>query len=786
MARYTLSNADRDLPSPDLSIAPSRRESENTSLRRRGLVTPLILVGLVAGAASTMSVHTAFVGAALAQHDGSGAGSGGSGSGGTGSGGSGGGSTDPGHGGGGTGTGGTGTGSGGDGTGGGGTGSGGPRPPTTGGEGQPTTPGGGRPPSTGGGGGGGGGARPPTVDRPGDGGGGGAPGGGPTGGGGGGGIGPGTGGGAGPGLGGGNPGGGGLVKPPSDRGRVGGNRAGGGLEGKKRTRTDGDSSWSRWWEFNDDRFLGELARVIESTTGDAGFVKGAGRRDEAERAAVVTPAETRVHILPVLEKNLTDQDSAVVKESALALARLSPPSDASRIASLLIGRLNHPDVSVQSALIVSLGLLGAKEATQTLVSIVQDASHGRSTLRSHGTIREELRATAAFALGELGAPEAIQVLQRAILDDGRKMPALGAAAVLALSRFGGMPDDPTPFLHARLDQGKLAVDVAAEVPIALANLGAVQSIPRILQEYLDRHAHDRVEESCAIALGRLAMGHDEEVIDALRDKVLDGTNERARHFALIALGEIGARSLNSRDARSIAAVKPIVEFLLGEIRDSRHKSHQAFAALAAGILARNGDPADSRRGEIVEGLKAKLEAESNPNEQAAYVLALGLVGIPEGEDLVQGLLASTEQLDLAGYCALSLGLMGSRSSVEILAAKVLDDRDPALRVRVATALGLLGDDSTAAALVEALRNARTLNGLGSLSRALGIVGDRDAASALVTLVADPRATTLARVHACGALGRIAEADGRARKARLSATGNDMVRAPAFDVLAALD
>src|SRR5690606_24064337 len=149
-------------------------------------------------------------------------------------------------------------------------------------------------------------------------------------------------------------------------------------------------------------------------------------------------------------------------------------------------------------------------------------------------------------------------------------------AILALSQFTVRTDEIVTFLADLLDEGSLDPTSAAQVPIALGRLGepARKTLPQLLRLGAGRRTHVRIAESCVLAIGRLATFEDAEAWTFLTETVQWGTNEQARHFALVALAEIAARAAADGAEGRRERFGETVAFLRQEFERPKSKPHQ--------------------------------------------------------------------------------------------------------------------------------------------------------------------------------------------------------------------
>jgi HEAT repeat protein len=562
---------------------------------------------------------------------------------------------------------------------------------------------------------------------------------------------------------------GGGPPPGGSPGRDPSARTGSGLQKRKNAGVEGFDTWQYWWEYNKDRFLDVRERLASgaTTTDGGGYLLGNGLKSRAVISTRPSAAVIEQRIVPLLVSVLDESERDLVDSAVLALGRIVPRNSAASCIDEITSVLNSPDASVRQSAILSLGVLGSRDAVPTLVEILGDTEIGRKTLGLNGKIQEIERSFAAFAIGYIGAPDTIPVLVDGFERAESSQRSLRGSLLIALGLFTEGHQEIAQQLMTWLGDSRLEEDVAAQIPIALGRLGVTSAIPTLLKVVTSRKTRSRVEESAILALGALATVSDEEVIAALRDKIEDGENSQARHFAIIALADIAQRSLGADFEAASAPVAEIRHVLFRQLVKARRATHEPWAALALAIAGRGYPSGSKERSEIAWKIQEQFEVESIPSQRGAFAIALGILDATSAGSTIQDALLDSHDVVFRGFCAVALGMLRHAPARPVLRDLVKLDRDPRFRLQVATALGLMGDVEATALLVESFRTARTLNVIASLARAIGLIGDGRAVQPLEQLVADSGATPLARGFGCVALGLLAEKTNLPWNARIS-------------------
>ena len=557
------------------------------------------------------------------------------------------------------------------------------------------------------------------------------------------------------------PGGGTVGGPGGAQGPGRGGRGTTGARGRK-PRGEGFEQWQFWWEHNKDRFLQLRSRLgsAAAASGGNGFLVGSGRREVADSSSRPTAEQIEKMILPVLESVLNDPDPDLVDSAVLAMARMIRKDDPSarRVLDRIHDVLQNSNPSVKQAGVLSMGVLGCPEAIPTLIDVMNDSPAGRQALKSNGSIQIMQRAFAAYSLGMIGEPETLDALFPVIASGSKNDFDLTSAAVLALGLFQVGQEQIVPFLTTRLDDRKLHRTVRAQIPISLGRMGdaALPALPSLVRELRSKRSDNNVRESCVIALGRLAHLSDREVYDVLCGIVLDGSFAQERHYALIALAQIGGRAAAQDASLDQDMLAKLQGFLLTQLNRPKKQGHEPWAALSLAVLGKQYEPGSIARVQVSAKLLEAFQETSNSSYKAGMAIAMGLLNVRSAAPAIYAELVDTNDPALQGYLAEAIGMLQYREASATLRSLLVDQRDPRRRLQVATALGLMGDKEASKLLTDALESAKTLGVISSLARALGLIGDRDSVDALLTKVADMRASGLARGFACVAVGLIGE------------------------------
>lgn len=350
---------------------------------------------------------------------------------------------------------------------------------------------------------------------------------------------------------------------------------------------------------------------------------------------------------------------------------------------------------------------------------------------------DEVRASAAIALGKVGRPEARLELIEALRDDSSA--TVRDACLVGLGLLGD-PADVDPLVERLFDE-EGSVQTRSFAAFSLGLLGGAEAaaeLERFLLEGVPRQRRERRKElellaSTAVALG-LCGG------DSARDLlrlvlVSDAYPDDLRPYVMLSigrLGDAGARTVLVRelisseraDFRRAAAVALgklgagddplVVDALLGAVHHDDDPVTRHFAGLALGEI-------DSL--ELRDALRELLR-NGDVRCRPFAALALGRLQDKGSAPLLRKALSGARESSERGALSLALALVGDRESVEVIRSQVRPFVDPWLQGYSALALGILDDLACRDRLWERLEDTKDIDLQTNLSLALGMLGDR--------------------------------------------------------------
>jgi len=577
---------------------------------------------------------------------------------------------------------------------------------------------------------------------------------------------------------GGSPSGGGGGSGPSTGGGGGGGPSTGSGRPKGAGKGAGYEDWTFWWNYNKDEIL-QLKSAVKKmqrgpSSGNTGGMFGKKKSDSSIKSA--TDESIQKNIVPLLRTLLEEKDVSFHIQSAaeLGLAKIGDDSILETLKKMATNDNKTYHREVQETAGLALGLLqkDTPEVRQFLIDLVKDSKRDESFLRPFS----------AISLGLLGDKnDKDRQTFTSMIDVISHKEVKGDIKPACLTAIGLLKNDSAVSeLYTIVTTGKTSTKGAEELDendksYAIAALGkigrpgidkpgqqtaVVEELFKILDPKSKQKHSMNERRSAAIALGQIGPQCEEKdqkkVLEVLQKIAEDALDAQEKHFAIMALGRMGATAGLPDKTRNetIAALKQMLEKEKGLT--------PPFAALALGLIGRQfaeeGKPAPEE--EIRAPIRKKFEETGEAKAKGAYAVASGLVHDPLAVDKLKDVL-NDKHADkrVRGYCALGLGMIGAADAVEAIKTALKDEADRDLRVQTAMAAGLLGDASVITDVVKILEDKDASNyELGSAALALGQIGDERAIDALVNIAKDSekKYPDLTRALAAVALGQIGD------------------------------
>jgi len=560
---------------------------------------------------------------------------------------------------------------------------------------------------------------------------------------------------------------GGVPSAPTAGGGAGMRPTTGGLGGGRRG-GEGFERWEFWWEHNKDPFLNLKARLGagQVTSGTGGFLTGRAKQNEAVSSNRPTAADVKNLLVPAFVEALKETHPDIVDSAALAIGRTTRAEDGAEALQALTAALGHSERTAREAATLAMGVLGTSGAIETLRGLLNDTQDARRATNHPQGVEDQVRAFAAASLGLIGDAKAIDELKKAVTDPNLSSKlGIKAMSILALGMMNDRHSEVVQFLLQLMEDRSLNNIVRAQAPIALGRLnrqtdsGSVEARQmlglKIVPLFDDDKTDNDLRRSLAICIGMLATVEDAKAIESLLNYVAKGNDEQTRHFAIMALAEIGERDADS--ARHADVHDKLREFFLRELTQPKKITHQPYGALGLGVYCRNKSFSSDVKNAAATKLQEAFNTTSNPSYQGAMAIALGLLDYKAAADDLWARFEDSNDQPLKGYIAVSLGLMRVNKNSETLRALISKKGlEQKFRLQIARSLGLMSDVQAVQTLIDYLQNAETIAESSSAAQALGLIGNRDSIGPLLTILKNKSKQPLQRGFAAVALGIIAE------------------------------
>ncbi len=563
------------------------------------------------------------------------------------------------------------------------------------------------------------------------------------------------------------------------------------------------TNWAFWWEFNKDGYINLKAAVHGGSvkTGEPGFFIGDGRRYQAGESYRPTAKVIREQVVPALIAALQrETNNDIVTGCMIALAKIGeqlPEGGQSQFEPLFRRFLPDSNQEISETAALALGILANDSSAPVLLDLLRDNQAGRDAV-GRLQVNARRRSFAAYGLGLIGFKTANETTSREIvaalsevLESSQSSTrdlevacviGIGLVKIDTIGTPRAVDDAPVPAQASRLAQIDYLRDyfrdknnqhlVRAHCPSALVKL--VGSLPKELQGELKeqlsgdllecigkrtaKNFENVIQQSAVLALGQLGDCDNDAVDVDIREALASVghvANQQVRHFAKIALGQVGGRPGDNGDStegrRKISAE-------LSRGLASRNAGAR-WSAIGIGVMGRS--LASSTEAwlpdELSIALRSELKQAKSPEDVGAFAVALGILGDEKSSSILLDKLDRLSAEVPRGYAALALGLINHRGAIGPIKKVVLESKyRPELLKQAAIALGLLGDKKTVIDLIEMLGSAKSLAAQASISSALGFIGDRRSIAPLIEMLENDSLTGSARGFAAVALGIVGD------------------------------
>jgi HEAT repeat protein len=542
-----------------------------------------------------------------------------------------------------------------------------------------------------------------------------------------------------------------------------------------------------WWE-HEKALLRDMHETMRERWRKTLWGEGVHGRTPPGPILPASDAVVRTLALPPLREVLAAErgtESADVQSAAaLALGRCGDAAAIPRLVAIASGAGGPFDATVAQSSVLALGLLGrdtpeVREFLLSLVALPRGVGLSRPFAAvSLGLLCRDRDADGSVARRLFDAADKTNdaemkgacLLGIGLLEDPRNAPAL-----LALART-----DDEPAAERQLEDRHVSHAIAALGRLGRAGTGrpgedtaVLDFLVRLLTRRRGRDdASMNTLRSAAIALGRIgARTPDADLqrraLDALRSVASSTEDRQQRHFALAAIGALGAGPQTEFGVRA-ACVESLRRALSQRHAQAAQYAASGLALIGRSYRARGVQPDDAL---LAGPIRNAFRDARSFEDRAGFAVASGLLcdrlAIPA---LRAALEDPSAPADLRGSCALALGMIGPESGALAAVRRALTVEDGRkLKIRCATAAALLADGRVVPDLLALLADGnQSQYVLGSAASALGVLGDERAIHPLAQIARDRTGRPdVMRALAVVALGLIADRSEGAFPARIS-------------------
>lgn len=524
--------------------------------------------------------------------------------------------------------------------------------------------------------------------------------------------------------------------------------------------SDGGASdftqWSFWWEFNKEPYLRLKAHVrkLGLVSGSDEWFLGNKSKVDGNDSLAPTEQQVREQIVPALIEALEKEtNNDIVTGCMIALAKIGDaPSESgqSRFEEIFKRFLTDKNQEVRETAAVALGILADSRLLRTLELLLLDDPEGRK-LVAQPEVDYRTRSFAAYGLGLIGArtgsdddrQRIVEILRKTLESESTRTRDLKVSCVIALGL----------------------------VPVEGSR---AQLIDFLLSFLRDERQEQLVRAHCPAALVRLLPGLPADALAVYRQKIAEDLLERISpgrkekvevvQSAVLALGSLGTNDGADPLDRKIRAA------LAAAPRELSDQQARFFALISLAKVGGTTSPlASDPQAGIDEASKALLAqlADGKAPTKAWAGLACGVLGAKLADtQLVSPRTAVLEQavrttLDeerdpqRVGALAISAGIMGDIEAMPILVGRLQSEKDETARGYVAVGLGLMNAQDAKGVIQKVVDDSRYRPELlKQAAIALGLLGDKDAVPKLIALLQESKglATQASLSSALGFIG----------------------------------
>jgi HEAT repeat protein len=560
--------------------------------------------------------------------------------------------------------------------------------------------------------------------------------------------------------------------------------------------TPGDT-WQTWWDLNRLGLIPGRDIALRRQVVTPGDDQGASLEEGWSRRRALAARKTVVPFLLRLVDRQKKHRNEVVGAALIALGKVSQDKI---VIPIFLDWLKDPqaDQVVRESAALGLGLLRRTQPSLQLDGATLDSLRDELLLavddeRAHVRIR----AFAALAIGLLGD----QPFGTAWSKDGRlviralwkrleRAPddidvPVAVLVALGMQPRAGCPDAVREGLHhivngKTLNKRRFQSLERSHALTALIRLGD-PSVHALALRILRRTREDEMlKRAVYLAVGRwsrrMTGPERREMAMAIETSLKSRRDPLTTGLGHIAAGRLLEQDLREGEITVLDAAE--LPHVLLEAAKKGPSTERGFAAIALALAARGAKDAGGAlplqqrvQAMLLHGLE---KGRGDDALKASYAVALGVLDVPEGIDLLLETVRDVHANPvLRGHAAVALGQMGRRAKDirPALMTMLAEKRGVTLRVRAAMALALLGGRDVRDQLIGELGDASSEYHRAHVVIALGRLGDLGAVQPLLEYATNERYSELARALGVVALGLLTDPETRPSMLRLTEDAN---------------
>ncbi len=482
-----------------------------------------------------------------------------------------------------------------------------------------------------------------------------------------------------------------------------------------------------------------------------------------------------------------ETNNDIVTACLIAIAKIGDEKTEggeSAFENVIKGRLTDSVQEVRETAAVALGILANPSSIDLLEMLARDTAEGRRETGDEAGINYRTRAFATFGLGLIGhRTEDLEIRKRVIttlhqmIEDNEDHPTRDIR-VAALISLGLVPVDPmqVPLKpESELEKGEKPYEIGTDP--ARSRQDQVQYL---IDYFSSEKKHYLIRAHAPRAIARLIEGAPSELRVSAAEALLVNCGKRAkgqkelRQSAVLALGQIGDLDDDDID-------KEIREALYASMSDADLQVKN-FSTIALAQLGGNATENDTTKGlSDVRSHLMKTLTRGKSRVKPWAALAIGVMeekldGIGEAmsSDTLQALRTSLDKEGSpadAGAYAIAVGICQDQESKAILLKKLDKFSDDEARGHMTIGLGLMNANDAIEPIQEIVGKSKYRAALlKSAAISLGLLGDKQVVPQLLDMLQNEGRSLATQAAIASALGFIG--DTRSVDPLVEMLGND--------------